>query len=123
MKNIKVEWCKNFIKSAFAKIPFENGGIEISNLEGIKPVTSRVITVVSDGTDYDSLQQPGWYSIYSNKHAPGTGRFLVRVESVSADNHIWYVVQTAYSIYGSIEPSKTRNINQTDLGFGFTPWQ
>ena len=25
MKNIKVEWCENFIKSAFAKIPFENG--------------------------------------------------------------------------------------------------
>lgn len=29
MKNIKVEWCKNFIKSVFEKIPFENGGIEI----------------------------------------------------------------------------------------------
>lgn len=30
MKNIKVEWCENFIKSVFAKIPFENGGIEIN---------------------------------------------------------------------------------------------
>lgn len=29
MKNIRVEWCENFIKSAFAKIPFENGGIEV----------------------------------------------------------------------------------------------
>ena len=29
MKNIKVEWCENFIKSAFAKIPFEKGGIEV----------------------------------------------------------------------------------------------
>lgn len=27
MKNIKVEWCENFIKSIFEKIPFENGGI------------------------------------------------------------------------------------------------
>lgn len=27
MKNIKVEWCENFIKSVFKKIPFENGGI------------------------------------------------------------------------------------------------
>lgn len=30
MKKIKVEWCKNFIKSIFAKIPFENGGIEVN---------------------------------------------------------------------------------------------
>ena len=30
MKNIKVEWCKNFIKSVFKKIPFENGGIEMN---------------------------------------------------------------------------------------------
>lgn len=27
MKNIKVEWCENFIKAVFEKIPFENGGI------------------------------------------------------------------------------------------------
>lgn len=26
-KEIKTEWCENFIKSAFEKIPFENGGI------------------------------------------------------------------------------------------------
>ena len=30
MNAIKVEWCENFIKSVFAKIPFENGGIEVS---------------------------------------------------------------------------------------------
>lgn len=30
MKKIKVEWCENFIKSVFEKIPFENGGIEIN---------------------------------------------------------------------------------------------
>ena len=29
-KEIKVEWCENFIKSVFEKIPFENGGIEIN---------------------------------------------------------------------------------------------
>lgn len=28
MKEINVEWCKNFIKSVFERIPFENGGIE-----------------------------------------------------------------------------------------------
>ncbi len=27
MKNVKVEWCENFIKSVFEKMPFENGGI------------------------------------------------------------------------------------------------
>lgn len=30
MKRVKVEWCRNFIKSVFAKIPFENGGIEVN---------------------------------------------------------------------------------------------
>ena len=29
-KEIKVEWCENFIKSVFEKIPFENGGIEVN---------------------------------------------------------------------------------------------
>lgn len=29
-KNVKIEWCENFIKAAFKKIPFENGGIEIN---------------------------------------------------------------------------------------------
>lgn len=29
MKNVKIEWCENFIKSVFKKhVPFENGGIE-----------------------------------------------------------------------------------------------
>lgn len=30
MKQVKVEWCRNFIKSVFEKIPFENGGIEVN---------------------------------------------------------------------------------------------
>lgn len=30
MKTVKVEWCENFIKSAFKKMPFENGGIEVN---------------------------------------------------------------------------------------------
>lgn len=30
MKNIKVEWCENFIRSVFGKIPFESGGIEVN---------------------------------------------------------------------------------------------
>lgn len=28
MKKVRVEWCENFVKSVFKKIPFENGGIE-----------------------------------------------------------------------------------------------
>lgn len=29
MKNVKIEWCENFIKSVFKKhVPIENGGIE-----------------------------------------------------------------------------------------------
>ena len=27
MKEIKVEWCENWIKAQFEKLPFENGGI------------------------------------------------------------------------------------------------
>lgn len=30
MKNIKIEWCRNFIESIFTKIPFQNGGIEVN---------------------------------------------------------------------------------------------
>ena len=29
MKEIKVEWCKNWIKHTFNKLPCENGGIEV----------------------------------------------------------------------------------------------
>ncbi len=29
MKQIKVEWCENWIKATFAKLPFENAGIEV----------------------------------------------------------------------------------------------
>ena len=28
MRQVKVEWCENWIKKTFAKIPFPNGGIE-----------------------------------------------------------------------------------------------
>ncbi|MBS1402254.1 MAG: hypothetical protein HPZ79_04620 [Oscillospiraceae bacterium] len=30
MKQIKVEWCENFVRSKFKKLPFPNGGIEVS---------------------------------------------------------------------------------------------
>ena len=29
VKEIKIEWCENWIKAAFGKLPFENGGIEV----------------------------------------------------------------------------------------------
>ena len=29
MKEIKVEWCENWIKHTFGKLPFENGGIYV----------------------------------------------------------------------------------------------
>ena len=29
MKEIKVEWCENWIKATFAKLPVKNGGIEV----------------------------------------------------------------------------------------------
>lgn len=29
MKKIKVEWCRNWIKHTFKKLPYENGGIEV----------------------------------------------------------------------------------------------
>lgn len=30
MNEIKVDWCKNWIKHTFEKLPFENGGIEVN---------------------------------------------------------------------------------------------
>lgn len=30
MKQVKIEWCENWIKNKFAKHPFPNGGIETS---------------------------------------------------------------------------------------------
>lgn len=30
MKNVKIEWCENFIKSVFKKYVQKNGGIEIN---------------------------------------------------------------------------------------------
>ena len=30
VKEDKVEWCENFIKAAFEKLYFENGGIEVN---------------------------------------------------------------------------------------------
>ena len=30
MKEIKVDWCKNWVKHTFKKLPFENGGIEVN---------------------------------------------------------------------------------------------
>lgn len=35
MKEIKVEWCKNWIKHTFQKHPFENGGIEVNCFWGM----------------------------------------------------------------------------------------
>jgi len=35
MKQIKVEWCKNWIKHTFEQLPFENGGIEIDCFWGM----------------------------------------------------------------------------------------
>lgn len=32
MKQIKVEWCENWIRAKFAKLPFPNGGIEVNLL-------------------------------------------------------------------------------------------
>ena len=94
-----------------------------TDIAAMQPVASRIVAIMPDGTSYDTLLQPGWYSMYSTVKAPGTGRFLVHVESVSSDNNLWYVVQHAYSIYGSIEQSKTRNLYNTESGYEFTPWQ
>ena len=30
MRQVKVEWCENFIRSKFKRLPFPNGGIEIN---------------------------------------------------------------------------------------------
>lgn len=30
MRKIKIEWCENWIKNTFEKLPFKNGGIEVN---------------------------------------------------------------------------------------------
>lgn len=35
MKEIKVEWCKNWIRHTFKKLPFEDGGIECNCFWGM----------------------------------------------------------------------------------------
>lgn len=39
MKEVKVEWCKNWIKHTFQKLPFENGGIECNCFWGMAEKT------------------------------------------------------------------------------------
>lgn len=93
---------------------------------GIKPVTNRTATFVPDGTDYDTLNQPGWYYIYSTAHAPasGLGRVLVRVESIYVDGN-WYTTQKAVELYsvGAIQAKIyerwVTNINGT---YSWTSW-
>lgn len=92
----------------------------------IKPVTSRIANFVTDGTDYDTLSQPGWYYIYSTAHAPASnlGRVLVRVESIYVNGN-WYTTQKAVELYsgGAIQPKVYErwitNINGT---FSWTSW-
>ncbi|RFZ78797.1 DUF2479 domain-containing protein [Lacrimispora amygdalina] len=93
---------------------------------GIKPVTNRTANFVTDGTDYDTLSQPGWYYIYSTVHAPASnlGRVLVRVESIYVSG-VWYTTQKAIELYsvGAIQPKVyerwVTNINDT---FSWTSW-
>jgi len=97
-----------------------------TDVTNIKPVTSRTATSVTDGTDYDTLNQPGWYYIYSTVHAPASnlGRVLVRVESIYV-NGIWYTTQKAIEIYsvGAIQPKLyERWITNINGMFTWTSW-
>lgn len=97
-----------------------------TDVSNIKPVTSRAATFVPDGTDYNTLDQPGWYYIYSTVHAPASnlGRILVRVESIYVNGN-WYTTQKAVELYsgGAIHPKVYErwitNINGT---FSWTSW-
>lgn len=97
-----------------------------TDVANIKPVTSRTAIFVTDGTDYDTLSQPGWYYIYSTVHAPASnlGRILVRVESIYVNGN-WYTTQKAVELYsgGAIQPKVyerwVTNINGT---FSWTSW-
>lgn len=79
-----------------------------------------------DGTDYNTLDQPGWYYIYSTVHAPASdlGRVLVRVESIYVNNS-WYTTQKAIELYsgGAIQPKVyERWITNINGAFSWTSW-
>lgn len=68
---------------------------DLSNgVSAIQPVAGRQVTSSVDNTDYDTLNQPGWYDVYSTdiavSHAPanGLGRVLLRVDSVNVQGRL-----------------------------------
>ena len=95
-------------------------------MDNIKLVTSRAATFVTDGTDYDTLDQPGWYYIYSTAHAPTSnlGRVLLRVESIYVSG-VWYTTQKAVELYsgGAIQPKVyERWVTNINGAFSWTSW-
>ncbi len=79
-----------------------------------------------DNTDYNTLQTPGWYDIYSTNHAPasGIGRVLLRVESINI-NGSWIAIQTAVEWYstGVIQPKSYKLwLTNTNGAFEWTAW-
>lgn len=97
-----------------------------SDVTGIKPVTNRVATSVADNTDYDTLNQPGWYSIYSTVHAPANnlGRVLLRVESIYINGN-WFTTQKAIEWYsvGAIQAKiYERWVVNINGAYSWTSW-
>ncbi len=88
----------------------------LTNLGGtvseIYPVAKRTAISMPDNTDYNTLNQPGWYDVFSTNtavsHAPADnlGRMLLRVESANINNS-WVAIQTAIEWYssGTISPN------------------
>ena len=107
---------------------FENSNLTdlSTDITNIKPITNRNATSVPDGTDYDTLSQPGWYYIYSTAHAPASnlGRVLVRVESIYVSGN-WHTTQKAVELYsgGAIQPKVyERWVTNINGAFSWTSW-
>ncbi len=96
----------------------------------IYPVAKREAVSMPDNTDYNTLQTPGWYDMYSTNtavsHAPAEnlGRMLLRVESTNINNS-WIAIHTAIEWFstGTISPKVYKrwlcNVNGTFL---WTSW-
>jgi len=75
-KNIKIEWCENFIKSVFRKLPCKNGGIEV-------------------GCFWNKAEQSGLWvrGAYGTPMSQALEK-LVEVESIKGDDGIF-----AYNVF------------------------
>ena len=112
-----------------------DNAIEVLN-EGLNTVNNNLTLLndtlssfisVPDDTDFNSLTQDGWYSIYTTLNAPTTdvkNRWLVHVENIKASG-VSIIVHTAFFYMGGTYVSrKTRHVYYviSSSTWSWSPW-